>query len=440
MSVRFTVDGRVRSRHALLGGMRRSLVIAAFVGAAGAHAITAPTEPVTAPTPVVLAPTSEVQAAPPRVSPAPASATIAPTNEVRLAPAGNTIAPARVSLAPASVSLAPASISLAPAGVSPAPASVSVAPASVTLAPARVSLAPSSISLAPTGFTFAPTREVQLAPAAPPAFDAARAWAHLQKQVSFGPRPSGSAALKQCRDYIIAELKKAGLEAREQAFVAKTPAGDVPMINLVATIPGRRAERVILASHYDTKRSPAFKFVGASDAASSTAALLEIGRVLKAARQNEFTIELLFLDGEEAVNWEWRDPDNTYGSRYYVDAARKSGTLAGIKALVLLDMIGDRDLLIRRDASSTPWLVDIVWDAAGRTGHRGTFSNEITAIEDDHMHFVNAGVPSVDIIDLDYPQWHTAQDDLQHVSEKSLKIVGDVVLAALPDIEKRLSR
>lgn len=272
-----------------------------------------------------------------------------------------------------------------------------------------------------------------------PPFDSARAWAHLQKQVAFGPRPSGSAALKACRDYLVAELKKIGLEPRQQAFVAKTPAGDIPMINLIATIPGRRPDRIAIASHYDTKRSPNFKFVGASDAASSTAALLELGRVLK-QRQNEFTIELLFLDGEEAVNWEWRDPDNTYGSRYYVDAARKGGTLAGLKALVLLDMIGDRDLLIRRDASSTPWLVDVVWDAAGRTGQRSTFSNEITAIEDDHMHFVAAGVPSVDIIDLDYPQWHTAQDDLQHVSDKSLKIVGDVVVAALPDIERRLMR
>jgi len=103
-------------------------------------------------------------------------------------------------------------------------------------------------------------------------------------------------------------------------------------------------------------------------------------------------------------------------------------------------MIGDRDLVIRRDATSTPWLVDAVWDAAGRLGHRSSFSNEITAIEDDHMHFVAAGVPAVDIIDLDYPPWHTAQDDLAHVSQKSLQIVGDVVVAAIPDIEKRLSR
>ena len=309
---------------------------------------------------------------------------------------------------------------------------------STDLAPSRGTIAPERNAIAPSSNTFAPAQNTSAPSGNTIAFDSARAWAHLQKQVAFGPRPAGSPALKACRDYIVAELKKAGIDARPQAFSASTPAGSVAMVNLIATIPGRRAERIILASHYDTKRAPNFKFVGASDAASSTAALLELGRVLK-TRQNEFTIELLFLDGEEAVNWEWHDPDNTYGSRYYVDAARKSGTLAGIKALVLLDMIGDRDLLIRRDASSTPWLVDVVWDAAGRTGHRSTFSNEITAIEDDHMHFVTAGVPSVDIIDLDYPQWHTAQDDLDHVSARSLQIVGDVVLDAWPAIEKQLA-
>src|SRR4029079_17440798 len=133
---------------------------------------------------------------------------------------------------------APTSNAIAP------PHEARLAPASSTFAPAGRAIAPSSVSLAPTS-------EAQIARASgPPGFDAARAWAHLQKQVSFGPRPSGSAALKQCRDYIIAELKKVGLDAREQAFVARTPAGDIPMINLVATIPGRRAERVILASHY----------------------------------------------------------------------------------------------------------------------------------------------------------------------------------------------
>ena len=286
----------------------------------------------------------------------------------------------------------------------------------------------------------APTSGAQSAPTAGPPFDAARAWAHLTRQVSFGPRPSGSAALNTCRQYLVSELRKIGIEPRQQMFVPKTPLGEISMVNVIATIPGRRPERIVFASHYDTKRSPDFRFVGASDGASSTAALLELGRVLK-ARQNEFTIELLFLDGEEAVNWEWREPDNTYGSRYYVQAARQANTLQAIKALILLDMIGDRNLVLERDATSTPWLVDIIWDAAGRLGHRSVFTNVNGAFEDDHVPFLSAGVPAVDLIDLNnYARyWHTAQDDLEHVSAKSLKIVGDVVLAALPDIEKRLA-
>lgn len=291
-------------------------------------------------------------------------------------------------------------------------------------------------NVAPAGGTIAPAPAQSVPPVAM-AFDSARAWAHLQKQVSFGPRPSGSAALDTCRQYIVSELKKIGIEPRPQAFTARTPAGPVPMTNIVATIPGRRPEQIVLASHFDTKRAP-FRFVGASDGASSTAALLELARVLK-ARRNEFTVELLFLDGEEAVNWDWRDPDHTYGSRHYIEAAQKTNQLARVKALILLDMIGDRNLTIRRDANSTPWLVDTIWATAARLGHRATFSNELTAVEDDHVPFLQAGIPSVDLIDLDYPQWHTAQDDLQHVSEKSLKIVGEVVVASWPDIEARLA-
>ena len=269
-------------------------------------------------------------------------------------------------------------------------------------------------------------------------FDGARAWTDLQRQVAFGPRPSGTPALVKTRQYILDQLKAAGIRTQEQTFTAATPAGPVSMTNVMGTIPGRRPERIVLASHYDTKRAP-FKFVGANDGASSTAAVLELGRAL-AGSQPAFTIELLFLDGEEAVNWDWAGTDNTYGSRYYVQAAQKAGTLGTIKAFVLLDMIGDRDLVIRRESYSTPWLVDAVWGAAARSGHAGTFITELTTVEDDHINFVRAGVPSVDVIDLDNPTWHTAQDDLEHVSQKSLQIVGDVILAALPAIEQRLSR
>lgn len=282
----------------------------------------------------------------------------------------------------------------------------------------------------------APAQPAAAQPATAMKFNSARAWTDLQRQVAFGPRPSGTPALLKTRQYILDQLKAAGIRAQEQPFTAATPAGPVSMANVIATIPGRRPERIVLASHYDTKRAP-FRFVGANDGASSTAAVLELGRAL-AASQPAFTIELLFLDGEEAVNWDWAGTDNTYGSRHYVQAAQKAGTLAAIKALVLLDMIGDRDLIIRRESYSTPWLVDAIWGAAARTGHMGTFVGELTTVEDDHVNFVRAGVPSVDVIDLDNPTWHTAQDDLEHVSQKSLQVVGDVILAALPTIEQRL--
>jgi hypothetical protein len=295
--------------------------------------------------------------------------------------------------------------------------------------------------LAPTSESgLAPASESQIAPKI--AFDSKRAWDHLQKQVSFGPRPSGTPAINETRTYIIGQLKASGIESKEQMFIGMTPLGDVSMANVIATIPGKRPERIVLASHFDTKLYREFRFVGANDGASSTAALLELGRVLAARRnagQNEFTIELLFLDGEEARMTEWQGLDNTYGSRHYVEAARKAKTLASLKAMVLLDMIGDRDLQIRRDANSTPWLVDTIWAAAAKLGHAGTFSNELTTIEDDHIPFLRAGVPAVDIIDLDNPTWHTPQDTVEFVSARSLQIVGDVVLAAIPEIEKRLA-
>ena len=279
------------------------------------------------------------------------------------------------------------------------------------------------------------------APAAPPEpikFDSNRAWTHLQRQVAFGARPAGSQALAACRQYIESQLRADGITFREQPFDAMTPAGIIKMINVIGTIPGRRPERIALATHYDTKRFREFTFLGASDAASSTAAVLELAHVLK-GRQNEYTIELLFLDGEEAVNTEWRDPDNTYGSKFYVRAAQQARTLGGLKTLILLDMIGDRDLDIRPDTNSARWLNAIVWSSAARLGYSSTFIPQDFTVEDDHLPFVEAGVASIDIIDLDYPQWHTAQDDLDHVSARSLQIVGDVVLDALPQIEAALS-
>ena len=223
----------------------------------------------------------------------------------------------------------------------------------------------------------------------------------------------------------------------EQAFEAKTPIGPVKMVNVRATIPGARPDRIILAGHYDTKLFRQFRFVGANDAGSSTAFLIEMARVLK-ARTNPFTIELLFLDGEEAfIDWFLGD-DHTYGSRHYVAEAKRTGDLARIKAMILVDMIGDRDLVIKREPTSTAWLTDTIWAAAKSLGHGSTFVAESFTVEDDHVPFLNAGVPAVDIIDLEYPPWHTAEDTLDKVSARSMEVVGRVLTAALPKIESRL--
>jgi Zn-dependent M28 family amino/carboxypeptidase len=267
-------------------------------------------------------------------------------------------------------------------------------------------------------------------------FDSGRAYAHLRDLVAIGPRVAGTPANRKTREYIVARLGAIGITAIEQSFEARTPHGPVAMANVVATLPGSRPERIILASHFDTKLFKEFQFVGASDGGSSTATLLELARVLK-DRERPFTIELLFLDGEEAFV-EWSAVDSTYGSRHYVQAARSAGTLRSIQAFVLLDMIGDKNLNIKREPQSTKWLTDIIWAAAARLGHQRHFVSEEQVIEDDHVPFLQAGIPAVDLIDFDYPAWHTANDTLGNVSAESLKIVGDVVLAALPEIERRL--
>ena len=276
------------------------------------------------------------------------------------------------------------------------------------------------------------------APAAGGGFDGSRAYAHLREVVGIGPRPAGSAALEATRAYIRKQLAAVGVEARDQAFTADTPIGLVRMVNVVATIPGRLPQKVVFGGHYDTKLFREFRFVGANDGGASTAFLIEWARVLK-NRKNALSSEIVFFDGEEAfVDW-YQGNDNTYGSRHYVEAARRDGALKQIRAMVLVDMIGDRDLRVRRELSSTAWLTDAIWAAAKRL-KRPEFLDQATQIEDDHVPFLRAGIPAVNIIDgpEDYPPWHTAADTLDKVSARSLQTVGDVLLEALPAIEKKL--
>jgi glutaminyl-peptide cyclotransferase len=265
-------------------------------------------------------------------------------------------------------------------------------------------------------------------------FDEQRAEVHLRTLVGFGPRPAGSDAIAKARSYIVAELEKAGLKPQLDEFTAQTPRGPLKMVNVRASRPGSRRTTIAVAGHYDTKRFD-FPFVGASDGGSSAAWLLEFARAT-ANLKLENTLEFIFFDGEEAV-LEWTDTDSVYGSRYDVERRSRAKTLGDLKALVLVDMIGDKNLNLRRESQSTGWLKTIIWNNAQSRGYTREFLNEEQEVSDDHVPYLKAGVAAVDLIDLDYPYWHTPGDTLDKTSARSLKIVGDVVYFSLPEIDKR---
>ncbi|OLE52922.1 MAG: hypothetical protein AUG51_15685 [Acidobacteria bacterium 13_1_20CM_3_53_8] len=286
-------------------------------------------------------------------------------------------------------------------------------------------------------------------------FDANRAFEHVRKQVEFGPRPAGSAELAKTRDYIVGELKSYGLKVTEDEFNATTPVGQRKMVNVIAELPGESSDVIIVSSHYDTKLFKQFRFVGANDAGSSTGTLIELARVMAASgRKPRFTYWFTFFDGEEAFCEEWEQchnpnpsdparplPDNTYGSRHMVDRLKSRNELKRVRAMILLDMMGYKQLQLGRDDMSTRWLVDIVWQTGKELGHGAQFLDRPEGVGgDDHEGFVRAEIPSLDIIQLStYQYWHTPDDTLDKVSPQSLKIVGDTLLASFPKIEERLA-
>ncbi|MET0649852.1 MAG: M28 family peptidase [Pyrinomonadaceae bacterium] len=295
-------------------------------------------------------------------------------------------------------------------------------------------------------------------PGAATPFSGQRAFEHVRKLVEFGPRPSGSKELALARKYIIEQLSgfresrvvaytHGTATGSEDEWLADTPAGKLKMVNIVYEVPGETAETIVIAGHYDTKRFKEFAFVGANDGGSSAGALIELARAFRAQRRpTHFTYRFVFFDGEESVCREWDEcskpnrPDNTYGSRYEVGRLKARNRLKDVRALILLDMVGYERLELGRDSLSTPWLVDILWQTARGLGHAKQFVEREESIGgDDHVPFLDAGVPSVDLIQLStYPHWHTRADTLDKISPHSLKAVGDVVLASLPRIEEQL--
>ena len=274
------------------------------------------------------------------------------------------------------------------------------------------------------------------APAAdPPRVDGAAALRHVERLVAIGPRVAGTPGGEKARAYITGELARLGVKPEVRPFEAATPHGRLSMANVIAVLPGRRSDVILLGAHYDTKYFKEFRFVGANDGGSSAALLLELARRLAAAPR-EYTYWLVWFDGEEA-RVAWSATDSLYGSRQL--AAELGRTKQLPRAMLLVDMIGDRNLGILRETYSTPWLTNILWASAARLGHGRSFLNTTQAVEDDHAPFLRAGVPAALLIDFDFPPWHTPDDTLDKVSAQSLAVVGDVVLDALPAIEQYLT-
>jgi glutaminyl-peptide cyclotransferase len=271
----------------------------------------------------------------------------------------------------------------------------------------------------------------------PPAFDGAAALRHVERLVGIGPRVAGTSGGARAREYIVAELKKiAGAQVQVKPFDADTPHGRQSMANVLAVLPGKRLDVVMLAGHYDTKLFKQFRFVGANDGGSSAGLLLELARRL-ATRPRDYTYWLVWFDGEEARE-QWTDRDSLYGSRRLATELARDKRLP--RAMILVDMIGDRDLAIRREAHSAAWLTDIIWEAAARLGYSRHFLRETIPVEDDHVPFLRQGVPATLLIDFDFPPWHTPDDTLDKISADSLAVVGQVLLESLPSIEHYLSR
>ena len=239
-------------------------------------------------------------------------------------------------------------------------------------------------------------------------FNGARAMDFARKVVAFGPRPPGSAALRNLRAYIVAQLKPRGCEVTQDSFTASTPLGPIAMANIIARFPGKSGRAVVLTGHYDTKKMAGMRFVGADDGGSSTAFLLEMAEALEGT-PHDGDIYLVWFDGEEAFG-QWSASDSLYGSRHLAERWAADGTLSRIKALINVDMIGDRDLDIVRETNSSPALLQTVWKCAHDLGYGHYFTDAESPIEDDHTPFLARGVNALDVIDFDYPPWHTQGD------------------------------
>jgi len=265
-------------------------------------------------------------------------------------------------------------------------------------------------------------------------FSGEKAFAHVQRLIDLGPHPAGSNAIDKARGYIEEQLRHSGWQITRQAFTEDTPRGKIEFVNLIARFSGdgnAAPSSFLLCSHYDTKLFKAIRFVGANDGGSSTGLLLELARVIGQHPNLAKNIELVFFDGEEAYE-NFSDTDGLYGSRYFAKQLQ-SGGAKQFRAGILFDMVGDRSLGITLPADSPAALARDIFAAAEALKLRNYFSYLDRDLIDDHAPLNAIGIPTIDMIDFDYPWWHTADDTIDKISAQSLQIVGSVALYYLSE-------
>jgi len=265
-------------------------------------------------------------------------------------------------------------------------------------------------------------------------FSGEKAFAHVQRLVDFGPRPAGSKSLEESREYIENELRRFGWRVTRQGFSDDTPRGKIQFVNLVAQFPdhGKAASRsFLLCSHYDTKIFDTIRFVGANDGGSSTGLLLELARVIGQHPDLARKIELVFFDGEEACE-QFSATDGLYGSRYFARQLQREGAKQ-FRGGLLFDMVGDRSLGITLPNDSPADMARDIFAAAEALKLRNYFTYLGRELIDDHAPLNAIGIPTLDIIDFDFPWWHTADDTMDKISAQSLQTVGSVALYYLSE-------
>ena len=280
---------------------------------------------------------------------------------------------------------------------------------------------------------------VSLALQAQQHFNGAKALEYARQFATIGPRwPTGPGHVK-AEEFLRNQFKHDQLE--EDTFTVNTPIGPVAMRNFIVRFAGKKPGAIVLATHYETNYPLRnINFVGANDGASTTGLLMAIADQLRGKALDGYSVWLVFFDGEEAIQT-WSASDSTYGSRHLAAKWGRDGTLSQIKAFMLADMIGDKDLDIQRETRSTDWLVELVRQAAHKFGYDKYFFQTEEAVDDDHLAFVQRGVASIDVIDLDYgpnnSYHHTAQDTMDKISARSLTIDGDVFMETIRLIDLR---